>query len=98
MRNLSANALAQIAIKLGNEPVTIIEVDWVQDVTGSQYADRDVGSIPGRILEVSDLDNVINVSENDSSQEISLVLDDNHQNDPRHLRHSQKERPCLSVV
>jgi len=76
MRNLSANALAKIATKLGNEPVTIIEIDWVQDTQGSQYADRDVGSIPGRILEVSDLDNVINVSENNSSQEISLVLDD----------------------
>ncbi len=76
MRNLSANALTQIAVKLGNEPVTIIEVDWVQDVTGSSYADRDIGSIPGKILEVSDLDNVINVSENNSSQEISLVLDD----------------------
>lgn len=76
MRNLSVNALAQIATKLGSEPVTIIEVDWVQDVEGSSYADRDIGNIQGRILEVSNLDNVINVSENNSSQEISIVLDD----------------------
>ncbi len=76
MRNLSANALAKIAVKLGNEPVTIVEVDWMQDTPGSSYADRDIGNIPGRILEVGELDNVINVSGNDSSQEISLTLDD----------------------
>ncbi len=76
MRNLSANALAKIAVKLGSEPITIIEIDWVQDTPGSSYADRDVGNIPGKILEVGELDNVINVSGNDSSQEIYLTLDD----------------------
>ncbi len=76
MRNLTANALAKIAIKLGNEPVTIIEIDWVQDVPGSSYADRNVGNILGRILEVGALDNVVGISNNNSSQEIALKLDD----------------------
>ncbi len=76
MRNLSANALAQIATKLGNEPVTIVEIDWIEDDAAKLYADRDIGSISGKILEVSSLDNVINISENNSSQELSLTLDD----------------------
>ncbi len=76
MRNLSANALAQIATKLGNEPVTVIEIDWIEDGGSKLYADRDIGSISGKILEVSSLDNVVNISENDSSQELSITLDD----------------------
>ena len=76
MRNLSANALAQIATKLGNEPVTIVEIDWIEDNAAKLYADRDIGSISGKILEVSSLDNVININDNDSSQEISITLDD----------------------
>lgn len=40
------------------------------------YADRTVAGIPGKILEVSDLDSVIQVSANDDSQQIHVVLDD----------------------
>ena len=42
----------------------------------SWYADRTVGPIPGKILEVSNLDNVVQVSANDDSQQISVTLDD----------------------
>ncbi len=76
MRNLSAQALTTIATKLGNEPVTIVEIDWVDDDIPTLYADRDIGSIKGKILEVGSLDNVINVTNSDSSQELSLTLDD----------------------
>jgi len=76
MRNLSANALAQIATQHGNEPIAIIEIDWVEDNAAKLYADRDVGTIPGRILEFGSLDNVINVTDNNSSQELSITLDD----------------------
>ena len=31
MRILNAQALSEIATKLGTEPVTIIEIDWVED-------------------------------------------------------------------
>jgi hypothetical protein len=76
MRNLSANALAKIANLHGNEPLAIVEIDWIEDNAPKMYADRDIGSIPGRIVALSDLDNVINVSDNDSSQELSITLDD----------------------
>lgn len=76
MRNLSANALAKIATLHGNEPLAIVEIDWIEDNAPKMYADRDIVSIPGRIVALSDLDNVINVSDNDSSQELSITLDD----------------------
>ena len=75
MRNISAAGLAKLAERHGNEPITIIEVDWVDGRTSS-YADRTVGTIPGRIVEVGELDNVINVSSNSGSQELSVTLDD----------------------
>ena len=76
MRNLSANALAKIATTHGNEPITIVEIDWIEDEGSKLYADRTTGAIRGKILEVGNLDNVISVSNNDSSQELSLTLDD----------------------
>jgi len=76
MRNLSANALAKIAATHGNEPITIIEVDWIKDDGSKLYADRTIGGIQGKILEVTDLDNIVSVSGNDRSQEISITLDD----------------------
>ena len=75
MRNIPADALTKLAQRHGNEPITIIEVDWVAGRTSS-YADRDLGTIPGRIVEVGDLDNVINVSNTGGSQELSITLDD----------------------
>ena len=76
VRNLSQDALSKIAERLGNEPVTIIEVDWTGNGAPLSYADRTVGPIPGRILEVGLLDNVINVSGNADSQQLSVTLDD----------------------
>jgi len=75
-RNLSNDALNKITERLGNEPVTIIEVDWIDGDAPLSYADRTVGSIPGRILEVGSLDNVINVSGNADSQQLAVTLDD----------------------
>ena len=75
MRSISANGLAQLAQRYGNEPVTIVEVDWIVGQTAS-YADRTVGSIPGRIIEVGELDDAINLSGNADSQQITLTLDD----------------------
>lgn len=76
MRNLSANALAKIAATHGNEPITIVEIDWIEGGGPKLYADRTVGSIEGKILEVGALDNVIGISNNSSSQELALTLDD----------------------
>lgn len=75
MRNISAAGLAKLATRYGNEPITIIEVDWVDGST-ARYADRTVGTIPGRIVEVGDLDNVVNVSTSSGSQSLAVTLDD----------------------
>lgn len=76
MRNLNAQALNTIATKLGTEPVTIVEIDWIEDGSPKLYADREVGTIKGKIYAVGDLDNVISVTDNDSSQELEVTLDD----------------------
>lgn len=75
MRNISAAGLAKLATKHGNEPITIVEVDWVDGHTRA-YADRDVSGIPGRIITVGDMDNVVNVSANASSQSLDVTIDD----------------------
>lgn len=76
MRNLNPDALAKIAQHFGNEPITIIDVQWIKDSGTISYADRTVGSVQGKILEVSDLDAVVNISNNSDSQEITVTLDD----------------------
>jgi hypothetical protein len=75
MRSISPAGLAKLATRYGNEPITIIEVDWAVGRAHS-YADRDVSSIPGRIIDVGDLDNIIGVSDNNSSQSLDVTLDD----------------------
>jgi hypothetical protein len=75
VRNISPAGLAKLAARCGTEPITIIEVDWVNGNMAA-YADRTVDSIPGRIIEVGDLDNVVNVSDNSGSQQLSITLDD----------------------
>ena len=85
MRNISQAGLAKLASRYGNEPITIIEVDWVDGST-AVYADRTIGDIPGRIVEVGNLDNAVNVNGNGSdgqstggstaSQELAITLDD----------------------
>jgi hypothetical protein len=77
MRNLSATALAKISNRLGNEPIVIIEVQWVKNGGWQMYADRDIGSsVRGKILDLGNLDDVVAISENNDSQEISVTLDD----------------------
>lgn len=75
-RNLSAAALAMLAMNLGTEPINIVEIQWVAGGPRIAYADRDVDTVPGKILEVSGLDDVIQVSGGAQSQQISLTLDD----------------------
>jgi hypothetical protein len=75
-RQISAAGLTKLAQTHGNEPIILIEVDWIPSGAPRWYGDRTVGSIPGRILEVGNLDNVVGVSNNNSSQQIDVVLDD----------------------
>ena len=75
MRNISPIGLATLAQKLGNEPICIVEIDWVDGSTSS-YADRAVASIPGKIVELSDLDDAVHTEGNSGTQQITVTLDD----------------------
>ena len=52
MRNISANGLAKLANRYGNEPICIVEIDWYVDANGAaatqSYADRDIPGPPAR--------------------------------------------------
>jgi len=76
MRSISFNGLAQLAQRYGSEPIYLLEISWANVAAPRWYADRDVATIPGRIIECGDLDNVVDVSGNNSSQSLSVVLDD----------------------
>ena len=75
MRNISANGLAKLRAKLGSEPICIVEIDWVAGGTQS-YASKTIGSIPGKIVELGDLDNAVNLSGHSGSTSLSVTLDD----------------------
>jgi hypothetical protein len=75
VRSISAEGLAALAKRYGNEPINIVEVEWVpgQPIL---YADNDVEGIPGKIIEIGQIDDTINVSSNSSSQSLDVTLDD----------------------
>lgn len=76
-RDISANALAELAKSHGTEPIVLISVEWRgSSAEPSWYGDRDIEDIPGKILEVGGLDNVVGISLNNTSQQIDIVLDD----------------------
>jgi hypothetical protein len=76
MRNISEAGLAKLVEPYGNEPITIVEVDWMNEAAPRFYADRTVASIPGRIITVGAMDNVVNVSNSSNSQSLDVTLDD----------------------
>lgn len=74
MRDLNANALAKIATTKGIEPIVIIDVDWFDNIF--RYADKKIDTIPGKILDVSDFDAIVNVDGSSNTQEVRFTLDD----------------------
>lgn len=76
-RTISANSLTKLATNLGTEPINIIEIQWVEGGPRHAYADRDIdGGVQGKILDLSQMDAVVQVSKGSDSQQISVVLDD----------------------
>lgn len=76
MRNMSPGALAAAQSHYGVSPVMVVEVDWVPN-THSAYADKHIpGHAHGRILDIGNLDSVVGVTQNESSQELTITLDD----------------------
>ncbi len=70
MRTINANALAYINKQYASEPANIVEFDF------GIYCDKEIPQASGKILEISRLDAIINVSSSSDSQEITIVLDD----------------------
>ena len=76
MRDISSASLAKLATRFGTEPINILEVDWVDGST-QQYADRDIpDAVQGKIQTIGELDNVVGISLNTQTQQISITLDD----------------------
>ncbi len=79
MRDLSAAAIEAIKTRLGTEPIVIVEIAWDPNNPDQRtaYADREVApNVPGKILEVSAIDNVISLDLSEDTAELDLVLDD----------------------
>ena len=81
VRTISSNALTTLAKRLGNEPIVIVEVDWADAIVPRRYADRTIpngaDTILGRIVEVSDVDDSIDITTyNNTSKQVSVTLDD----------------------
>jgi hypothetical protein len=74
-RTISAPALAKVTQQFGAELINIIEIQWADSGPREAYADRDIApSVKGKIIELSGLDAVVQVSGGGDSQEISVKL------------------------
>lgn len=74
-RNLSASALAKIAEQVGTEPIVLIDIQWTS-TTSVRYADKRISSAQGHILELSNLNQTVNLNGSNSVASIDVVLDD----------------------
>jgi hypothetical protein len=75
MRDINPASLAKIAQKTGTEPVNIVRIFWTSNGY-IDYADRTFGDIQGKVLTLSDIEDVINLNGNSSSTSINVTLDD----------------------
>lgn len=77
MRTIPANALTEIAKLKGIEPINVLEVYWnVGNVI--TYSDKDIpgSNIQGKILSISNLDEIINIQRSGTTVSINVTLDD----------------------
>ena len=72
MRNMTTLAAIQVERQFGAEPLIILGLSF--DGNFIYYGDRDHTSFEGRILEVADLDNVINIAQNASVSSVTVTL------------------------
>lgn len=77
MRNISQSAVDKLSTLKGVEPINIIEVQWALGAASYFYSDRYINEeVPGKILSLANLENVVNVGKSGLSQTVSLTLDD----------------------
>ena len=75
MRNLAPAVLAKIAQTQGIEPINIVRVYWTSNGY-IDYADRQVEAVQGKLLTLSEVEDVIDIQGNSTSTSVSLSLDD----------------------
>lgn len=79
MRNISAATLETLSTTQGIEPICLVRVLWTNDfATSIVYADRmfPEDNIVGRILEISNIEDVVNISKGSNTSSITIKLDD----------------------
>lgn len=96
MRDISSASLAKLATNYGTEPVNILAIQWTPDGPLSHYGDRTIsGFIQGRILSISQIDNVVDVSGGGYSESVQITLDDHDGSIKAILdAHDVHKRPC----
>ena len=84
MKQLSSAITNLIVNKLGNEPINIVEVQWVVDGNWYVYADKDITNyefpVDGVIQSLSVLETVVKLDFQSQSTGIDLILSD-HKDD-----------------
>lgn len=76
MRNISLAGLAVLNQEQGTEPINVVGIDWAGNNNFIYYSDQFNPGIYGKILALSNLENVVNISGNSNSQSIHIQLDD----------------------
>ncbi len=75
MRQIPSNALTKLATQQGTEPFNYIEIEWVAGSV-TRYGDKAGPGILPKILEISAIDEMLNLDGSGSSATISVTLDD----------------------
>lgn len=81
MRTLSTAAQTTVAQKMGNKPITIVGFQLVDSTTEILYADKEIVTpdniyIKGDLLDISAMDDIVNLTMNASSAELAITIDD----------------------
>ena len=76
MKTLSGAALAALQTQYGSEPIIVVGVKWTPSGNEILYADRAFPGVEGRILDISNIEDILNILNGKTSINVSLKLDD----------------------
>lgn len=75
VRNFNNDLLTQLATDKGTEPLNFIEIAW-QNGTVTRYGDKDLPGVNAKILSMSDIEEIISLSTDNTAASVSVLLDD----------------------
>jgi hypothetical protein len=76
LRTISQASLNALSETTGVEPVNFIDIDWSGAGQYVRYSDQSYPGVIAKILSLGNVENVVNLSGNTSSQNVNLKLDD----------------------